>query len=640
MNKKVFLLFTALLLGLTACNGTQGGGSKPVPSGDGGDPAPGPSGGGDEGGGDQEDPNAKFRESTLVAIGKSRGVLKVEEGFKIDSETSFKLTSKGYTATGAETYSYSYQKSRNILYVENAYYSSQYDNYNGWYFVYDENEVTTSMNEHRKCTVYNFKNKDQDPTLYQIVKNQAYGVQLSDFGAIDCAYAIEHNQAIFTDKGNNIVTVSISFAGTELEVDVNNQRVLSAKHTFPHDGSQAVLTYDYSATPISLPTNIYKAPLSDYISKTSLLLLNYQNYNFTFSHTREREYDDSRLHKNTVVYTEGEYTYLTTQTFDSNNNPFNEMEDLYLHNYVTTDDGYVTWHHDVTFKAFGGYISIPDIDYNRLDELYSPYDYFQDGLGTSINFDEATEVRENYYVLEKYKDGIEYSYIFETDGEQYVTSFTRASKNGDGHDVYMTLTDIDKTVAKKFEGNAHDYKQVVKDACASLKNPIRFTVEGMYTDYPYNDIVVELDFSQENKELIHIIQSNQTDNVYLEHDETSDKYYSYTSTSQGTYDKVEIDEDQFKELANVYYDGAKSYIDYLANTNHEDIRFSFGAFPVSLNNFTKSIDLKIIDNEDYYYIYLANTLDNPHLKNFSFKIDNKFYTGENLTYIDGITLPQ
>ena len=641
MNKKVFVLFMAFLFGLTACNGINNGSEgKSVSGPDGGSSQGGSSS--PSGGSGQEDLNAKFKDSVLVAIGKSRGVIKVDEGFKIDSETSFKVTSKGYTPGGVEAYSYSWQKSRNMLYVENAYYTSQYDDYNGWYFVYDEDEVTSSMNDTRKCTVYNFKNKDQDPTLYQIVKNQAHSVCIDDFGALDCAYAIENNQASFTDKGNNIVSVATTFSGIELEVDVDNQRVLTAKHTMPHDGSQVVFTYDYAATPMNLPTNIYKAPLTDYISNTSFFLLNYSNYNFTFTHTREREYDEGkRLHKNTVIKTEGEYTYLTAQTFDSNDDPFNEMEDLYLHNYVSTDDGWVTWHHDAIFKAFGGYISVEDIDYDRLDELYSPYDYFVDGLGNSINFDEATEVRENYYVLDAYKDGIEYSYIFETDGEQYVTSFARASKNGAGHDVYMTLSDIGTTVAKRFSGNTHDYKEVVKEACASIQNPIRFTIEAMYAGYPYNDVVVELDFSQDDKELIHITESNQIDNVYLEHDKTSDRYYSYTSTSHGTYDKAEIDENQYKTLGKVYFDGAKSYIDYIGYTNHDDIRFSFVAFPVSFNNFTSSIDFKIYDNEDYYYIDLANTLDDPRLKELgSFKIDDQFYSGQYLTYIDGISLPQ
>ncbi len=513
------------------------------------------------------------------------------------------------------------------------------------YYEFDTNYVSTNSKYFLANRYYIYPSQSD---TYKVSNGTVYNPLLDFEMSAEFIMKMASGNFTFNVQGDSKVSINYvnDLENIDLILDMENLLIDKYDRTYVMpEGKTFHETVVINAlnSQVTLPTDrLYRISLAEALTNTRNMLSRNSIYrtNYTMNWTSDYEFDDDvYYHPYRQYIADDNQYYLKVRTTDDNNNVVIPEEDAYF----ASGSGQYGEYFSGPMKIAGAYVQCDRLVWGR--DIYAPINLFNYALRENFDTDLFTETETPCHYEATVSNT---TYHVVTDGEKYVTSVTVTNYDTVHKNIYIEIKDIGSSVLpdKPSEDQIISQAELLNKACDNFNRPFEYDVK-VWSYRPQQDTLrydgykVQVDNSQADKEVIKIIEPDNAGNKVLVYDKSEGKRYSYTSNSNGGYDKREIDETQYKEAAFLYYDFTKNEVETLRDTQVDEyyMNDSYSLYLVSPQNFTGWLSFSI---NDCSYGLSGNYPDVTikSFKNSSFK-DGQYvsYTAENIAIIDLIEIP-
>ena len=542
------------------------------------------------------------------------------------------------------------QKDANKMYImEHSTFDNGEEIHNGDYHEYYEFDPDYVSTNSMYFLVNRYYIYPAQSDTYKVYKNVTIYNPLLDFemGA-EFFMKIAAGNFTFNVQGDSKVSINYTNDNENINIILDMENLLIDKYDRTYvtpEGKTYLETVQTSTlnAQVTLPTDrLYRISLAEALTNTRNMLSRNSIYrtNYTMNWTSDYEFDDDVFYHpyRQYIVDDNQY-YLKVRTTDDNNNVVIPEEDAYF----SLGSGQYGEYFSGPMKIAGAYVQCYGLVWGR--DIYAPINLFNYALSENFDTDLFTETETPCHYEATVSNT---TYHVVTDGEQYVTSVTVTNNSTVHKNIYIEIKDINSSYLpdKPSEDQVISQAELLNKACDNFNRPFEYDVK-VWSYRPQQDTLrydgykVQVDNSQADKEVIKIIEPDNAGDKVLVYDKSEGKRYSYTSNSNGGYDKREINEAQYKEAAFLYYDFTKNEVEALRNTQVDEYyrNDSYSLYLVSPQNFTGWLSFSINDRSyDLSGNYPNVTF--KAFKNSSFN-DGQYvsYTAKNIAIIDSIEIP-
>ena len=509
------------------------------------------------------------------------------------------------------------------------------------YYEFDTNYVSTNSMYFLANRYYIYPSQSD---TYKVSNGTVYNPLLDFEMSAEFFMKVASGDFTFNVQGDSKVSINYVNDSENIDVILDMENLLIDKYDRTYvmpEGKTFHETVVINAlnSQVTLPTDrLYHIPLAEALTNTRNMLSRNSIYrtNFTMNWTSDYKYDDDvYYHPYRQYIVDDNKYYLKVRTTDDNNRVIIPDEEAFF----SLGSGQYGNYFSGAIKMVNTYVQCYNLVLGR--DIYSPIELFNYALRENIDTDLFTETETPCHYEATISNT---TYHVVTDGEQYVTNNSTVNKN-----IYIEIFDINRTNLpdKPSEDQIISQAELLNKVCDNFNKAFEYDVK-VWSYRPQQDTLryegykVQVDNSQVDKEVIKIIEPDNTGDKVLVYDKSEGKRYSYTSNSNGGYDKREINETQYKEAAFLYYDFARNEVETLRVTQVDQYyrkNNTYDLYLVLMQNFTGTLDFPINDH-NYGISGSYPNVTVKAFKNSSYN-DGQYvsYTAKNIAIIDSIEIP-